>query len=280
VDNFSTDTWNRLNIEAKPLVPRSCHLFYRCEPQKKEKFYFTNLHSYHMLWFCLSGEGCVNIENTPYILKEGEAIILSPEQAHFRTPYEDKHIQWLIVRFELDCDSQWLNLMRNQIFNYKGRVEQLLHEFRKACESYHDNGSCSADECQLRIALLLDAIHTVAVTRNISSGGEPENMVKQLCRQILKRASGSKTLAEIAKENGVSAGYLRALVKKEIGRPPRKVKNEEILRRAEIMLTHSTLSISEIADRLEFSSIYAFSRFFKKHRNVSPSEFRVKPEWE
>ena len=37
MDNFSTDTWNRLNIEAKPLVPRSCHLFYRCEPQKKEK---------------------------------------------------------------------------------------------------------------------------------------------------------------------------------------------------------------------------------------------------
>ncbi len=279
MDNFSTDTWNRLNIEAKPLVPRSCHLFFRTEPQKKEKFYFTNLHSYHMLWFCLSGEGCVNIENTPYILKEGEAIILSPEQAHFRTPYKDKHIQWLIIRFELDCDPQWLNLMRNQIFDYSGKVEQMLTEFRTSCENFHRDGSCSADECQLRIALLLDAIHTVAVTRNISSGGEPENMVKQLCRQILKRASGSKTLAEIARENGVSTGYLRALVKKEIGRPPRKVKNEELLRRAEIMLTHSTLNISEIAARLEFSSIYAFSRFFKKHRNVSPSEFRVNPEW-
>ena len=279
MDNFSTDTWNRLNIETTPLIPKSCHIFFRQEPQKEELYYFSNLHSYHMLWFCLSGEGCVNIENTPYILKEGEAIILSPEQAHYRMPYNGKHIQWLIVRFQLDSDPQWLNLMRNQIFDYSGKVEKMLDEFRCSCESFHKDGSCSADECLLRIALLLDAIRSRAVTRNISSGGEPENIVKQLCRQILKRASGSKTLAEIAAENGVSAGYLRALVKKEIGRPPRKVKNEELLRRAEIMLTHSTLNISEIAARLEFSSIYAFSRFFKKHRNVSPSEFRINPEW-
>jgi len=50
--------------------------------------------------------------------------------------------------------------------------------------------------------------------------------------------------------------------------------NERILQEAKILLKHSSWNISEIAYALGFNEATHFSNFFKKHTNLSPSEFR------
>ncbi len=52
--------------------------------------------------------------------------------------------------------------------------------------------------------------------------------------------------------------------------------HREKLDQAKKMLIESQLSASEISETLGFSSVYYFSRFFSKHADVSPSEYREK----
>ena len=46
------------------------------------------------------------------------------------------------------------------------------------------------------------------------------------------------------------------------------------VQRAKYLLKHSTLPITEIAKSLGFAINAYFCRFFQKHRNMSPSEYR------
>ena len=45
------------------------------------------------------------------------------------------------------------------------------------------------------------------------------------------------------------------------------------LHTAKRMLREGKLSVTEIAEALNFSSVHYFTRFFRKHENMSPSEY-------
>ena len=45
------------------------------------------------------------------------------------------------------------------------------------------------------------------------------------------------------------------------------------LQKAKAMLRRGTLTVTEIAEELGFSSVHYFTRFFRKHGNMSPSEY-------
>ncbi|MBO4632602.1 MAG: helix-turn-helix domain-containing protein, partial [Lentisphaeria bacterium] len=47
-----------------------------------------------------------------------------------------------------------------------------------------------------------------------------------------------------------------------------------LLKIAEQHLRYSDIPLNKIANQLHFSSIYAFSRYYKHHRGITPSEFR------
>jgi AraC family 4-hydroxyphenylacetate 3-monooxygenase operon regulatory protein len=72
----------------------------------------------------------------------------------------------------------------------------------------------------------------------------------------------------------VSDKYLIQLVKKAAGKPPHQVIDEALLKEAYVMLGNPAFNITQIADELQFSSVSAFGRFFKKHASVSPSQYR------
>lgn len=70
-----------------------------------------------------------------------------------------------------------------------------------------------------------------------------------------------------------------ALSKKAVryfGKTPSQLIQERLLLEAKKMLHLTSYSIKEIAYRLQFSDEYYFSRFFKKHTQVSPQLFRNK----
>ena len=274
------DAGQFLNIEGQPVVPFNCHLFLRNEPSRRVK-YGGNLHHHHILWFCLSGRGCLAINNIPYILGSGEAILLHPGQVHGRLPLNNEKVQWLLVRFTLTDEPAWFTLLRNRIFCFDGEIGRLLDEFRQACARYHSektgNHEVTAGECLLRLGLLLNALRPIATVSPVTAADEQESsLIKQLCRQFVGATGIKKNFSEIARENNISPGHLRRLFKQATGGTPSRARHDELLIRAERLLSHSHLNISEIAFRLGFGSIYAFSRFYKKQRGISPLQFRKK----
>ncbi|MCD0472500.1 helix-turn-helix transcriptional regulator [Flavobacterium sp. JAS] len=72
----------------------------------------------------------------------------------------------------------------------------------------------------------------------------------------------------------VTSGYLNKVVKQITGRTAKKIIGDAIIIEARNLLEDPQTSIADIAEELEFSSVYTFSKFFKKHTSISPSEYR------
>ncbi len=67
---------------------------------------------------------------------------------------------------------------------------------------------------------------------------------------------------------------LSNLFKKVHHQTPLQMIQNRIMLEARRLLKYSDKNISEIADEIGFLDLQSFSRFFKKHENLSPSEFR------
>lgn len=78
-----------------------------------------------------------------------------------------------------------------------------------------------------------------------------------------------------ASKLNISYSYFYKMMKKQRQQTPSSYLNDLLLQEAKTLLSHSDDNISEIADKLSFSDVYSFSKFFKTHTKVSPSIFRT-----
>lgn len=83
--------------------------------------------------------------------------------------------------------------------------------------------------------------------------------------------TGVEDLAAVA---GMSRGAFTRKFSQGIGIPPKKFFNRNLAQRATELLLQPQLTIREIASQLEFSSEYAFSRFFKSQSGMAPQTYR------
>jgi AraC family transcriptional regulator, transcriptional activator of pobA len=94
-----------------------------------------------------------------------------------------------------------------------------------------------------------------------------KQIIEQKCRENLS----IKQYAEILK---ITPNHLSETVKTITGRTSTDLINDRMILEIKRMLTHSSLTISEIAYQLNFSDQSYFSKYFKKLVGVSPVEFR------
>ncbi|OZI05510.1 AraC family transcriptional regulator [Siphonobacter sp. BAB-5385] len=83
-----------------------------------------------------------------------------------------------------------------------------------------------------------------------------------------------KTAAEFAEQLHVHPNYLNALIKNHTGKTLREHIQDRLLHEAKALLVQTDWDINQISDGLGFSGQAAFTAFFRKKVNVSPSLFR------
>lgn len=85
--------------------------------------------------------------------------------------------------------------------------------------------------------------------------------------------NSDKTLNEIAKICGVSEGYFRKLFREYSGENPIEFRQKHRIEKAKQLLLLDTHTIGEIAEELNFSDIYHFSKTFKRITGLSPQKY-------
>jgi AraC family transcriptional regulator, transcriptional activator of pobA len=83
-----------------------------------------------------------------------------------------------------------------------------------------------------------------------------------------------RTIEEYADLLAVTPNHLSQSVKLASGKNALSFINERIMTEAKSMIQFSHLDIAEIAYQLDFSDASNFGKFFKKHADVTPIEFR------
>ena len=99
------------------------------------------------------------------------------------------------------------------------------------------------------------------------------SIVRRAKAAMLRHLDERTDLEALARELGCSYSRFRFAFKKQTGNAPREFENRIKLNRSRDLLLHTHKSVSETADALGFSSVYYFSRAFKRTFGQSPQQW-------
>lgn len=101
-----------------------------------------------------------------------------------------------------------------------------------------------------------------------------ETLVFRFRKLITSQIQNLHSVKEYADLLSVSPNHLNKTVKNTTGKTTSEIINESLLMEAKALLSLPHLSVSEIAFALGVDDVSYFSRFFKKHSGMSPSDYR------
>lgn len=102
-----------------------------------------------------------------------------------------------------------------------------------------------------------------------------EELYNQFLYAVEKYYSHYADVSFYAEELNVSARYLGQVTRKIAGRSPKAIIDERIISEISTLLSSTNRPLKDIAQSLGFSSQAHLSRFFKKRKGISPSEYKV-----
>jgi len=136
--------------------------------------------------------------------------------------------------------------------------------------------SASPDYQQIMAAKTVEAlarVRALSLQANVTDRRLEQNL--QSAREhLLEHSDRDVDLQALARRLGMSYSRFRSVFKKTTGSSPRQYHLQIRINKAKKLLSETELSIETIADRLGFSSVYYFSRFFKNKTSLSPTAYR------
>lgn len=249
-------------------------------------------HDFWEMVFIDSGNAKVVADDKEFTLKQGEAYFHKPNELHSINT-DDKFANSAIISFE--CKSKALKLLSGKIHalneNEKSLLNKIVHE---AKISYNDKlndiylTKMNKKDCAplggeqiIKNCIELLIISLLRSCVNQSSGNEntlnlSSNKIVDSIKNILNEKldlSTSINLNEISYKLGFSKSYIKSQFKKQTGCSIIQYYIDLKIDKAKKLLSQQKFTVSEIADALGFSSVYYFSRQFKLHTDMSPTEY-------
>lgn len=245
------------------------------EPIWGESFeYKKDRHNFWELVYVL--EGCAGIlkGDTVYELLPGEMIFHKPMEFHSIWAKNSQKLHLIVINFSAVGIA--LAPLNEGVYNPNdGQIELLHRVLDCACH-------CSEFEDDLKNHLLLNYLELLLATlldnsdRNSST---KKSIGNQNYQAILKAMSDNinrrMTIEALAKVCKLSQSNLKKIFRKYSGLGVMEYFNQLKVSEALRLLDKDT-AISEISDRLGFSSPTYFCDSFKKHCGITPSEYRRK----
>ena len=81
------------------------------------------------------------------------------------------------------------------------------------------------------------------------------------------------TVEYLCDQFSISRSSLQLLFNKNLNTTPKQYINQIKLKKAKLLIKENKYTISEISEKLGFTSIHYFSKKFKKEFNISPSDY-------
>jgi AraC-like DNA-binding protein len=235
-------------------------------------------HHRFMLIFNLETKAELLLDNRRLALSPGQALLVFPFQTHQYCVRPGNQVTWLFVTFELQSTDP-LNRLRNLPIEVPPDLQPFLDALLREYTLTHKAMS-PADEVTALLSYLLRRL--LRQVRPASPAVwephpalSPHRLVQRACHLVATHLEKPLTVAGMARDLSVSAGYLRNCF-----RQVANLKVTEYIRRSRVfaacaLLSRTELNITEIAEQCGFSSIYAFSRAFTREVGQSPTNYRA-----
>lgn len=253
-------------------------------------------HDFIGINYLYNGEAELHINNTVRRISEGDVCIMDREVAHTVTKVNGDTI---VLNIQLDPDffSDTIllrfssgGIMSSFVVNAlksKGKSGQFVLMHAKESERVRyiiedlfleamDEGLCSEEFLTGLIVLLL-----IEMFRFYEKGSKIHATTNDMActlglLRMIDRDAINISLQKLSDQFGLSPKYIGSLVKQNTGKSFKTLQGEYRQKQALLLLTHSDLSVEEIARQCGYGNLTFFYRKFKERQGMTPQEYRLK----
>ena len=231
-----------------------------------------NDHYYYELTYMESGSMEATIDDEVYSLLEHDLILVGPFQKHAYKA--NSKITMLSIMFSMDIVTD--KILTAKAFHCDNTMKDVLHQI------YNYSDIQGQFHCEMLINYLKSLITLMKYYEEQRLETTPRLMPKQIFEDenfneiinyIQNNIYTSISITEICNKFGMSRSGLQNLFKTYLNTTPKQYINDEKMEISRRLLLQRYKTVSEIAIMLDYSSVHYFSRAFKKHYNLNPTEY-------
>jgi AraC family transcriptional activator of pobA len=150
-------------------------------------------------------------------------------------------------------------------------LETIAREYRSMAP--HRESLIEAMLSVILIWLHRNAAQSVHALQQAVNRGEKH--FSRFCRLIEAGYAQQRSVADYAREIGITAAHLNVLCRQAVGQSALDLIHERVLLEAKRSLVYTSMTISVVSYALGFSDPAYFTRFFKRRTGLSPRNFRL-----
>ncbi len=229
------------------------------------------------------GEGIISTNGAPTRVKKGDIYLSLPCDVHKIETDHEKLLKFDNFAFYLK-DGPFKEEFENIQLNYYSPKMRIFHDDRirplisNAIVELNSEEAHKADMLSsIFKQILIYALRAITSNEHVQffeNTSKSEIVCHKLMNYIDTHVYTMKNLDELSVICDYSYGYLSSVFKKTTGNTLSSYYHERKLETARLLLIENKLSVTEIADLLNYASLYAFSKAFTKHFGISPKNFK------
>ncbi len=270
---IETCTWTEsLQIHQKFRVDSLYTFFYQ---EKEQGFVFPG-ESHPMPELTYVDQGVLHsvADGQDLLLEQGDILIYTPNQWHMQ--YADIGVAPRFVTISFALSGMELEMFKNRKFKAPQQAVTLLQQMLREQERSDDlsGGMIIAMLSQLLLILLRQVNAPTAPKLRTSNALHSENEIIQRAQQYISAHIREKlSVPIVAKQVEVSPSYLTALFHKNLQISPGEYIRRIKLQESRQMIRENSMTFTEIAAALQYSTVHHFSRQFKEKFGMTPTEY-------
>lgn len=235
------------------------------------------LNEYQLLYLT-EGEGTFESTNQrPTRIKEGDLFLLFPGEWHTYHPLETKGWKSYWIGFKgrnVDDRVRAGFLLPTKPIYHVGFSSEIVHLYDEAFAKAKEEAAYAQQTLAGIVNHLVGLMYSLERNITLNKQHDYADVINKARLRIREALESNLTIQQIAMDLGIGYSNFRKLFKEYTGFAPAMYQQELRLQRAKELLSTTTLSIKEIAYRLNFDSPDYFSSKFKIKTGRKPSEFR------
>ncbi len=222
--------------------------------------------------FPMSGQAQFSFDGTPYLAQVGKVIHGGANMSLGKRVVGNARWEYISVLYEISAPEPKGICLTDTHFEldmgYSPRMEGLLCRLWKAS---NQPGVLPVFQTEALFRCVLEEVFVN--TRNRANDGT-HTLFEQAASYIQEHYMDSLSVKGLAEQNGVNENRLFYVFQKLAGMGPGEYLMAYRLNRAKELLVTGVVPVSQVAKSVGYADAFYFSRIFKKHFGVSPSQWR------
>lgn len=257
------------------------------KPQHDHNPHDNHRISFYLIYLVHAGKSTHSIDFENYPLNKMSVIFLKPGQIHHFGDLNQVEGDILVASekiFEiLNNENPLISDLLDSVFTATGPLILNDREYQQT-KSLLETVAFVTKKTQLNLSAApmsylfsfilseFRTMKTIAARNETLSHGDP--LISRFKKSLEQNLLASKAVKDFAEDLNVSTRTLDRRCLQILKKTAREIIDERLLLEAKRILSYSTDPLKITADRLGFSDVSTFSKFFQRHEGVAPGQFR------